>query len=57
MPNPRKGRRQQEKLTRAGEPEFVCRCDCGGKVMGVRQFGRLFSWCTKCSQVIRVKLP
>lgn len=33
----------------------VCRCECGGTVYGVRQFGRLFTWCGKCSPVVKVR--
>lgn len=33
----------------------VDKCECGGTVYGVRGFGRLFTWCSKCTPVVRVK--
>ena len=30
---------------------YVCQCECGGRVRGVWQFGRLFSYCEKCTQM------
>lgn len=31
------------------EGKFVCRCECGGQVRGVESFGRLWTWCEKCT--------
>lgn len=39
------------------EGRYVCKCECGGQVRGVEQFGRLFTWCTKCTPVVTVKVP
>lgn len=36
---------------------YVCKCECGGQVRGVGQFGRLWTWCTKCTPVVTVKVP
>jgi hypothetical protein len=36
---------------------WICRCECGGQVRGVHQFGRLFSWCTVCTPVVKVDVP
>jgi hypothetical protein len=33
----------------------ICKCDCGGTVRGVEQFGRLFTWCDKCTPVVSLK--
>lgn len=44
-----KKRTRRPKL-KPGE-EFVCKCECGGNVIGVREFGRLWTWCDKCSPV------
>jgi hypothetical protein len=30
------------------------KCDCGGEVRGVFDFDRWFSWCEKCSPVVKV---
>jgi hypothetical protein len=35
----------------------IGKCECGGTVYGVRDFGRLFSWCNRCTPVVSVKLP
>ena len=37
--------------------KFICKCECGGNVRGVKDFGRLFTWCTKCTPVVRVNVP
>ncbi len=37
------------------KPVYVCRCECGGKVYGVRQFNRLWSWCNRCTPIVKVK--
>ena len=37
--------------------QFVCRCECGGDVMGVSQLGKLWTWCTKCTPVMKVAVP
>ena len=39
------------------EGRFVCKCECGGDVLGVPQFGRLWTWCTKCTPVVQVQIP
>lgn len=56
MTTPAKGREIKEKIRKV-EGRFVCRCECGGEVRGVRQFGRLWTWCTKCSPVVVINLP
>jgi hypothetical protein len=33
---------------------YICKCECGGNVYGVRQFGRVFSWCDTCTPVVKV---
>ena len=38
------------------DSRHVCACECGGEVRGVEQFGRQFTWCTKCTPVTRVAL-
>lgn len=35
---------------------YVCRCECGGSVRGVFSFGYLWSWCTKCTPVEKVRI-
>jgi hypothetical protein len=34
--------------------EKVCACECGGTVWGTRSFGRLWSWCDRCTPVQKV---
>lgn len=36
---------------RADGSKRICRCECGGWVRGVKDFGQLWTWCTKCSPV------
>jgi len=38
------------------DSEYVCRCECGGMVRGVRQFGMLFTWCVRCTPKVVVNL-
>ncbi len=33
------------------------RCECGGKVKCVEDFGRKFSWCESCTPVVEGKIP
>lgn len=32
----------------------ICRCECGGWVRGVREFDRLWTYCDKCSPVVKI---
>ena len=34
------------------EGRRICKCECGGVVRGVESFGRLFTWCEKCTPVV-----
>lgn len=34
----------------------ICKCECGGTVRGVQEFGRLFTWCEKCTPVVAIKI-
>lgn len=31
----------------------ICKCECGGQVRGVEGFGRLWTWCEKCTPVVK----
>lgn len=44
---------------RADGSKRICRCECGGWVRGVEGFGRLWTYCTKCTpvQTIRIDPP
>jgi hypothetical protein len=33
------------------EGRHICKCECGGEVRGVDGFGRLWTWCEKCTPV------
>lgn len=35
------------------EGRHVCKCDCGGALRGVEEFGRLWTWCEKCTPVVK----
>lgn len=35
---------------------FICKCECGGNVRGMRDFGQLWTWCTRCTPVVKVVL-
>lgn len=39
------------------EGRRVGKCECGGTVRGVEGFGLLFTWCEKCTPVVKVKIP
>lgn len=34
------------------EGRRICKCECGGEVRGIESFGRMFSWCEKCTPVV-----
>jgi hypothetical protein len=46
----------ERSTTVSTDGEFVCKCECGGNVLGVREFGRLFTWCTECTPITKVCL-
>lgn len=33
------------------EGKRICKCECGGTVRGFEDFGRLWTWCDRCSPV------
>jgi hypothetical protein len=35
----------------------ICRCECGGWVRGQEGFGRMWTYCDKCTPVIKISLP
>lgn len=41
---------------RADGSKRICRCECGGWVRGVEDFGRLWTYCTKCTPVQKIRL-
>ena len=45
------------KTTNDDDGRYIGKCQCGGSVRGVYSFGRLWTWCTKCTPVVKVKLP
>ncbi len=32
----------------------ICKCECGGWVRGQKGFGRLWTWCEKCTPVVKI---
>jgi hypothetical protein len=38
------------------EGRRICECECGGIVRGIEQFGRLWTWCDKCTPVVTIKV-
>ena len=34
--------------------KYICKCECGGQVRGIESFGRLWTWCEKCTPVVTV---
>lgn len=44
-------------MAKKKEGKFICKCECGGQVRGVEQFGRLFTWCESCTPVIAIPEP
>ena len=41
------------KMTTKEKGRIICKCECGGNVRGVEQFGRLWTWCEKCTPVVK----
>lgn len=39
---------------RRKEGRYICKCECGGSVRGIESFGRIFSWCEKCTPVVTI---
>lgn len=35
----------------------IAKCECGGTVRAVRDFGRRFSWCDRCTPEVDVAVP
>lgn len=35
----------------------ICKCECGGNVRGVREFGQWWTWCDRCTPVETVQMP
>lgn len=36
---------------------YIGKCECGGKVRGVSEFGRLWTWCDTCTPVVTINIP
>lgn len=36
------------------EGRRIGKCECGGTVRGIDQFDRLWTWCEKCTPVVKV---
>lgn len=34
---------------------IVCKCECGGNVRGVHDFGQLWTYCDKCTPSTKVR--
>jgi hypothetical protein len=43
-------------MTKKKEGRRIGRCECGGSVRGHDAFGRLFSWCERCTPVEAVNV-
>lgn len=41
-------------MAKKREGRRICECECGGAVRGVESFGRLWTWCEKCTPVVKV---
>ncbi len=37
------------------EDRRIGKCECGGEVRGIEGFGRLWTWCEKCTPVEVIK--
>lgn len=49
------GRKKPGKLLgQPDKPHKLCKCDCGGQVWAFGQFGRLWSYCDRCSPVVTI---
>lgn len=44
-----------QKMAKRKEGRHVCKCECGGEVRGIESLGRLFTWCEKCTPVVKIK--
>lgn len=36
------------------EGRRICKCECGGTVRGVEDFGQLWTWCERCTPVEKI---
>lgn len=41
-------------MTGRSEGRRICKCECGGQVLGVEGFGRLWTWCERCTPVVKI---
>lgn len=41
-------------MTKKREGRRLGKCECAGEVRGVEDFGRLFTWCEKCTPVVKI---
>jgi len=48
-------RESQAKLRKAHNLPY--RCECGGLMVYVHDFGRIFSHCKQCTPVVKVRVP
>jgi hypothetical protein len=37
--------------------KFPRKCECGGTIKYTPDFGRVFSYCTKCTPVVSIRVP
>jgi hypothetical protein len=40
-------------MAKKKDGKFVCRCECGGEVRGIKSIGRQFTWCESCTPVVK----
>jgi len=55
--NPTSEQLRNKKPRKSDNSIYVCKCECGGRVRGVWDFGMLWSWCEQCTpkQTVTIK--
>lgn len=44
------------KRAKKAEGRVIGKCECGGTVRGIKDLGRLWTWCEKCTPVEPITL-
>lgn len=48
---------KQKRPRKSDDTIYVCKCQCGGSVRGTFAFDQLFSYCERCTPVVKIPNP